>query len=957
MGLRNAPGLCQSAMDKFFRCHAHAQPFIDDVTVFSETVRRHVDFDLPKFMAICSHYNLLLSPDKADILRRECRILGHNVSESALSISPEKIEKIKSLTFPEDKKDLISKLAFFQWFIRLAPRLAEFTAPLRELAKPSVRFVPTDEHRKAFNDAISHLLDENVASVRMPSPDIEDTLVIWTDASTHSLSALITQMLVPLDAEKTGDYTKRLHIVGCWSAVLKPQWANYPIWLLELMSLSETCHKFSWLVGSRAFWVVTDSKVVVQWASIDLVPRDIARKILALQAFDYKILFVESRLNPADAFSRIRPKNPPNTDYPRFLRARIYNSRGEKVDWTKLFSREKSEAAAKFFMQNRNQQMSSATDRNIADNEEEEEENPFFRPHHTIETQLDSNDPNILPSTMEEPVEEIFESVAALEIDDDDLAEGRMEKEEEGELDDRFLEGMPLPIYEADDLERIRYLQDDEVLRQCRDYIGDDVEIPDKLSVLQLPYEVQNFLRHRSLFRLSPQGIIFRLWLHPSGKVNRLIMVGKTQFMELLHEAHTFHDNRTNTAAHIGIRKTFQILSNKVYAFDMRRQIINFINECGTCALNQHHKTNPEKSGNQLRMEANACLTVDFLGPLHGIGRTSTGAPQYVFVAVDNHSRYLHTFVTKSTSDSDVFAALCHVRRSLSGFPKRVGADNALFQEKSKSTLFLKENGVKLMHGQAYVSRCQAVAERAISSLTRTLTKLNTDSPSTPFSTLVEEATLILNSTPHDGLPNGLSPKEVHFTNAPTSFLHLPTEKLTGSGKVVETIRAARAAGREVLAHNVMTAVRRKEKESATNYTKKLQVDDLVLKKRTSFPSGAPVKLCWKVIVDAFKIVARVATNAFKVKSLTTGEQFHFPGDLLIKIRMTEDSAVKLVKSMEDAVIRNRPKPDVETRARRLARARANDVNCANRQLFVEIKPKLPNAAFEEVCEFNPRDV
>ena len=117
------------------------------------------------------------------------------------------------------------------------------------------------------------------------------------------------------------------------------------------------------------------------------------------------------------------------------------------------------------------------------------------------------------------------------------------------------------------------------------------------------------------------------------------------------------------------------------------------------------------------------------------------------------------------------------------------------------------------------------------------------------------------------------------------------------------------------------------------------------------------MKLCWKVIVDAFKIVARVATNAFKVKSLTTGEQFHFPGDLLIKIRMTEDSAVKLVKSMEDAVIRNRPKPDVETRARRLARARANDVNCANRQLFVEIKPKLPNAAFEEVCEFNPRDV
>ena len=141
--------------------------------------------------------------------------------------------------------------------------------------------------------------------------------------------------------------------------------------------------------------------------------------------------------------------------------------------------------------------MSSATDK------EEEEENPFFRPHHTIKMHLDSSNPDILPSTMEEPVKEIFESVAALEIDDDDLAEGRIEEEEEGELDDQFLEGMLLPNYEADDLERIQYLQDDKMLRQCCDYIRDTVELPNKLSALQLPYEVQIFLRHQSLFRVS----------------------------------------------------------------------------------------------------------------------------------------------------------------------------------------------------------------------------------------------------------------------------------------------------------------------------------------------------------------------------------------------------------------------------------------------------------------------
>merc|ERR1712061_126132 len=105
-------------------------------------------------------------------------------------------------------------------------------------------------------------------------------------------------------------------------------------------------------------------------------------------------------------------------------------------------------------------------------------------------------------------------------------------------------------------------------------------------------------------------------------------------------------------------------------------------------------------------------MTADFVGPLGG-------HPRYVFVAVDQASRYLITCVTKDTSDASILQALTHMRAVLCGFPRRIQVDNAMLTSKSDSLKFLKEHGVEVRHGLPYVSRCQAHAERAINTLTR----------------------------------------------------------------------------------------------------------------------------------------------------------------------------------------------------------------------------------------------
>ena len=223
-------------------------------------IDEHLDVDLPLLLATCSKYNILLKPAKCDLVCPETRILGHQISEESMTLSNEKVEKIESLTFPVDKKEAISKLAFFQYFARIAPRLSELLGPLRDLTAQHKKFIPTEEHRRGFEEAKKHLLDEKVNCIRTPSSDPSDTLVLWTDASVNSISCLLTQCLEPL----TDEFPKKKHlyIIGCFSSVIKPAWRNWPIWLLELISFYEATRKFRTILIGRPFYVITDSRVV-----------------------------------------------------------------------------------------------------------------------------------------------------------------------------------------------------------------------------------------------------------------------------------------------------------------------------------------------------------------------------------------------------------------------------------------------------------------------------------------------------------------------------------------------------------------------------------------------------------------------------------------------------------------------------------------------------------------------
>ena len=112
------------------------------------------------------------------------------------------------------------------------------------------------------------------------------------------------------------------------------------------------------------------------------MPRDIARSVISLQAYDYRIIYLESRINPSDAFSCIPPEKEADSTYPRLLRGRIFNSKGVNIPYEQLFSARKAKMQEKIFLAKRHQQMSHASDERIEDDDEEDDEDDAFFPSH-----------------------------------------------------------------------------------------------------------------------------------------------------------------------------------------------------------------------------------------------------------------------------------------------------------------------------------------------------------------------------------------------------------------------------------------------------------------------------------------------------------------------------------------------------------------------------------------------
>ena len=170
-------------------------------------------------------------------------------------------------------------------------------------------------------------------------------------------------------------------------------------------------------------------------------------------------------------------------------------------------------------------------------------------------------------------------------LSDDRVESGETEKIEELPIDNDVVERTELPTTEWEDLQRILQLQKGETTQKIISAISNNITSPDKTAVMVEDAKLRNFYKNRSLYKLSKQQILFRVWIDRWSNTKALIVIGKDEYNKLIHDTHF---GRSLPVRHTGMRKTFSYLNKSYYSFEARNSFNHIVPKCPVCRLNNY---------------------------------------------------------------------------------------------------------------------------------------------------------------------------------------------------------------------------------------------------------------------------------------------------------------------------------------------------------------------------------
>ena len=243
-GLCNAPATFQRLMDivlagvQWSSCLV----YLDDVIIMGRSFEEHLD-NISMVLARLQAAGLMLKPEKCNFFQKEVLYLGHIVSEQGVTPNPEKTEKVTKWPTPTCLVELQGFLGLSNYYRHFIKGYAEVAKPLYELSRQGKDFKWTKECESAFNILKMKLTTSPI----LVYPDLTKPFILDTDASNHSVGAVLSQ--VHDGKEKVVCYDSRL---------LSKEERNYCVTRRELLAVVVFTNKFrSYLLG-KPFRLRTD---------------------------------------------------------------------------------------------------------------------------------------------------------------------------------------------------------------------------------------------------------------------------------------------------------------------------------------------------------------------------------------------------------------------------------------------------------------------------------------------------------------------------------------------------------------------------------------------------------------------------------------------------------------------------------------------------------------------------
>ena len=127
------PATFQKTIDVTLRnCH-NEFAFLDDILVITKGNITDHEKELDKILYLLDKENLAIKLQKCEFAKKQITWLGYEITLTGITHTKKKCESINKLETPKTLKQLRSFMGCIHHLIKLTPRLAKLSEPLRPL--------------------------------------------------------------------------------------------------------------------------------------------------------------------------------------------------------------------------------------------------------------------------------------------------------------------------------------------------------------------------------------------------------------------------------------------------------------------------------------------------------------------------------------------------------------------------------------------------------------------------------------------------------------------------------------------------------------------------------------------------------------------------------------------------------------------------------------------------------
>jgi hypothetical protein len=157
-GLTNAPACFMYLMNSVFmpELDKFMVVFIEDILVYSKNKEEHVGHLHVVFQHLRQH-RLYAKLSKCDFWLKEIKFLGHTVSQTGITVDPDKVQEVMNWKPPTTVRQIRSFQRLADYYQRFIPDFSRIVKPMTELLKKGAKFVWGQKCEDAFHTLRQHL--------------------------------------------------------------------------------------------------------------------------------------------------------------------------------------------------------------------------------------------------------------------------------------------------------------------------------------------------------------------------------------------------------------------------------------------------------------------------------------------------------------------------------------------------------------------------------------------------------------------------------------------------------------------------------------------------------------------------------------------------------------------------------------------------------------------------------